>query len=565
MKKILIGFGVLLALLLIGLVALPSLIPSSVYKEQIETQLSRELARDVRVQGDVKLSIFPVIKANAGRVEIDNPDGFTQPRFAEMDAMSARVKLLPLLSKRVEIASFTLKNPSISLEKTASGATNWSFGEKTELEPEEQGPFKRDGRYNQIDPKIGNFTLENGSVSYADRQSNTDISLRDVNVSFELPSLSDPIGIEGSLIYNDTPATIALNLNSIRAFLDGQEAPITLGLKTDFADISAKGRFLAGQDITFDLDADGDVSDMAKLIALSPIEIPYADIVNTAKLSGNYNYDGKVLKAKGADITATGNDFTGSFKGSATLSDAPIFDGQVKLDAKNVAGLAKRLGQDIKGVSLLQTLKVSADLSGRESGFAASNINADVKGDGLEGTYVGTGTFGETLSTDGKFTTSLVSVADILTALDIDVPQAKAIKNLQASGNISLAAETINLSNLDAKTEGGALSGTYQGGATLGEVPAFEGRFDVAIPSVPELATASATDIPYANTIGKVVMEGRVSGQGENITLPELSAVLSGGQLNVCNVVICRIRHAGHGWQLLPGIDGPGFGFRQAP
>jgi len=123
MKKIIIGFAVLIILLIIGLIALPSLIPSSVYKENIETQLSRELAREVRVQGDVKLSVFPVIKANTGRVEIDNPDGFTEERFAEMDAMSARIKLLPLFSKRVEISSFTLKNPSIN--STARAERIW--------------------------------------------------------------------------------------------------------------------------------------------------------------------------------------------------------------------------------------------------------------------------------------------------------------------------------------------------------------------------------------------------------------------------------------------------------
>ena len=73
MKKIIIGIVILAILLVIGLVALPSLVPSSVYKDKIESQLTEELGRDVRVVGDIKLSAFPVIKANAGRVEIDNP------------------------------------------------------------------------------------------------------------------------------------------------------------------------------------------------------------------------------------------------------------------------------------------------------------------------------------------------------------------------------------------------------------------------------------------------------------------------------------------------------------
>lgn len=607
MKKFVIGFVILLVILVVGLLALPSLIPSSVYKENIETQLTRELARDVRVQGDVKLSVFPVIKANTGRVEIDNPEGFTQERFIEMEAMSARIKLFPLFSKRVEIASFTLKNPSITLEKRKDGQTNWAFGESDAPQPpKEEGPFKRDGRYNEVDPKIGNFTLENGAINYADRISGTDIALSDVNVSFELPSLAEPITINGSLNYNDTPATIDLDLNSIRAFLDGKEAPVSLKLKTDFSEISAKGRFLAGQDITFNLDAQADVSNMSKLAALSPTEIPYVDLLNSAKLSGNYNYDGTIIKAKDADISAIGQDFKGVFKGNATLSETPIFDGQVELDAQNIAALAKEFDQDIKGLSLLRTVKFSADLARQGSGFKATNINAAITGDGLSGNFKGAGQFDETVSakgtfnadvksisnklaileidapqakilqaitasgtldmtdktyrvtnldtniigdglsgnykgsatytealtTDGSFTANITSVADTVAALEIDLPEAKAIQNLTASGNVSMAGETIRLTNLDTRTEGGILSGSYKGGASLGGTPAFDGNFDVTLTSLEDFAAITAKEIPYAETIGRITINGSVSGQGEAITLPTLTAALTDGKIN---------------------------------
>lgn len=532
MKKFVIGIVLLLVVLVAGLLALPSLVPSSVYKEKIETQLSKELARDVRVQGDVKLSVFPVIKANTGRVEIDNPDGFSQARFAEMDAMSARVKLWPLLSKRVEIASFILKSPSINLEKRKDGKTNWAFGEQTAETSAPKGPFRRDGRYQGLDPQIGNFTLENGAISYADRQSGTEIALSDVNVGFELPSLSAPLNIKGSLNYNNVPAELDINLDSLRAFLDGQEAPIALKLKTEFSDISTTGRFLAGQDITFDLDVDADVSDMAKLAALSPKEVPYADLVNSAKLSGNYSYDGTVIKAKGADISATGRDFTGSFNGNATLAETPIFDGRVELDAKNIEVLAKEFDQDVKGLSLLQTVNFTADLAGQAKGFKAENISADIKGDGLEGRFSGTANYGETLSAAGTFNASADSIPAILTALELDIPQAKAAQSIDASGQVSLADETVTLSEINAKTEGGIFEGQYEGRASLGETPAFEGSFKTTISSLADFASITATEIPYAQIIGRIAIDGRVSGEGETISLPELTAALSDGQIN---------------------------------
>lgn len=532
MKKFIIGFIVLIVILLVGLLALPSLIPSAVYKEKIETQLTKELAREVRVQGEVKLSVFPVIKANTGRVEIANPEGFSKERFAEMDAMSARVKLLPLFSKRVEIASFTLKNPSITLEKRKDGTTNWAFGVPDKEVVETQGPFKRDGRYKSVDPQIGNFALENGAISYFNQQSGTELTLSKVDVNFELPSLSDPIIIDGSLNFNDTPATIGLTLDSVRSFLDGKEAPVSVTLKTDFSDISAKGRFLPGEGITFNLDADAEISDMAKLAALSPTEVPYADLVNSAKLTGNYSYDGSVIKARGADIAAIGQDFNGAFKGNATLAETPVFDGRVDLDAKNIANLAKEFGQDIKGLSLLESIKFNADLSGQAKGFKAENISANIAGDGINGTFSGVANYGDALSAAGTFTARAASIPNILTALELDIPQAKAAKSLDASGQVSLAGDIVKLTNVNAKTEGGVFAGQYQGGASLGDSPAFDGTFNVAISSLAGFAAVTATEIPYAQTIGKIAIDGQVSGQGQNITLPRLTAALSDGQIN---------------------------------
>ena len=293
MKKLLIGSGSVIVLAIVGIIALPSFVPSSVYKEKIETQLSKELGRSVRVLGDVKLGVFPVIRANTGRVEIDNPDGYSAKHFASMDAMSARVKLLPLLSKRVEITSFTLKNPLINLERKADGQENWVFAEPDEAAPKDEaetGPFKRNGRYAQIDPAIGKFTLEGGNISYVDAIKGASHKLENVNVAVALTGLAAPLKIDGDFIYNGTAADLDMNLNSPRDFLDGREAPLNLRLKTEFTEIDAKGRFLASEDIAFNFDVDGEVSDMKRLVSLSPKPIPYADKISTVKLAGNYNY-----------------------------------------------------------------------------------------------------------------------------------------------------------------------------------------------------------------------------------------------------------------------------------
>ncbi len=608
MKKLLIGTGLILIIGVVGLVALPSLIPSSVYKEKIEAQLEKELAREVTVSGDVKLSVFPVIKANAGRVEIDNPDGFSSEQFAAMDGMSARVKLWPLLSKRVEISSFTLVNPQINLEKNAAGQTNWSFGEDDAAPVEtESGPFKRDGRFTDIETSIGNFTLENGSIRFVDQTQGATHDLSDVNLSFSIPSLADPIKIDGALSYNELPAELDLELDSPKAFLNGESAPLAVKFKTEFTELDAKGQFLPGEDIAFNLDMSGDVSDVAKLVSLLPEKPEHVDLISTVNFDGNYNFDGKTLSVKGADIRAVGPKLDARFDGDATLSETPVLSGDLSLNASDIQNLAKRFDQDIQGLALLETANITASFSAEGDGFIANNINADLKGDNLTANYTGTGKFqnetptangrfsidipsvakaneiaglnieqanalgrlsasgnvgfsneivtitdlnaqtkgdvisgeysgaftlNETPALDGRFSVNIPSIAKANDIAGLNIDAANAVGNLQASGQINLANEIINLTGLTAKTSGDIVSGEYNGSATIGETPSYDGNFTANLTSLSTFSEAAKIEVPYAEAIGKIDLSGSVSGAGETITLSSLDARLSEGQIN---------------------------------
>ena len=76
LSRILKLAGLLVVVLLALVIAAPYFVPSSVYKERIETSAEQALGRDVTLTGDVKVRFFPRIEAVAGQAEIANPDGF---------------------------------------------------------------------------------------------------------------------------------------------------------------------------------------------------------------------------------------------------------------------------------------------------------------------------------------------------------------------------------------------------------------------------------------------------------------------------------------------------------
>lgn len=531
MRKLLIGVAIVPLLAVTALAVVPSLVPSSVYKEKIQTQLTKELARDVTIDGEVKLSVFPSIRAKTGRVVIANPGGFSSTNFAAMDGLEAKVKLLPLLSKRVEIAAFKLKNPVINLEKNKSGVANWVMGEeKPAAEKPEAGPFKRDGRYSDVDPAIGLFSIEDGAISYVDAVKGDSYDLADVNVKFSLPSLADTVKIDGDAVFNGQPLTMDMSLDSPRKFLNGDAAPLSLDLKTDFADVTAKGEFLASQDIAFDLNIDGDVSDIAALAAYLPKDLPLTELANTASLKGDYRYDGKVFSAKNAEITAQGDLLNAAYKGDAVMSAKPVLDGSVDLDVKDVPKLAALLKQDITGLDLAKTLTLKADMNAQGTGFAAKNIDAAIAGDGLDVTFKGTGAYGDDISAAGAFTANAASIPAIVDKLKLDLPQAAALGSADVKGQLNMTGDTLSVDVENAKTSGEALTASYTGKITrAGEAISAIGNFDADIPSVSNLAQIAKIDMPQAKAAGRLAIKGAVNHSGAGTKLTGLDVKTDGG------------------------------------
>ncbi|WP_409433777.1 AsmA family protein [Litorimonas sp. RW-G-Af-16] len=618
MKKLLIAIGVLITLLLAVLFIVPSLVPSSVYKDKIQTQLSSELGRDVLITGDVKLSTFPLIKAKTDGVTIKNPEGFTATDFAQISGLEARVKLLPLFSKRVEISRFTLRDPIIRLEKRADGVANWEFGDRpTEPKPD-TGPFKRDGRMAALDPQIGAFTLENGTLTYDDAVTGQSISVTDINTFVSLPSMAKTLIIDGSLVYDDMPLTLDLAMNSPRAFLNGQSATIEGNIKTDFASAKVDGSFLPSEAIAFAANIDGNVSDLA---ALKPFlgetalgeTAKYVDLAKTASLIGDIRYEGETISAENTNINIEGDALTFRFAGNARMADVPTASGDIALNITDLTSLKSYLPQDVKGLDLLKTVDVTAKLQSTEQGVEATALDAKFDGPSVAGSYTGTASYNakaepkNAVTAKGQFKANSDNPAKLAAIFAPDVQGAAALGATSVSGTVDMAGQAVRATNISFKTEGndlratysgdasfvngkaaangnvdaniadlpaltrimgltienidavktvamkgsvnysdtatslkglsasltnGAVNGTYEGDATLGEIPAFDGAFTATIPQLAKLDQALTMDIPYDNAIGQLAVSGKIKGSGQNIDIKDIIADLTQGLLN---------------------------------
>ena len=123
--KILKIVGIVVAVLLVILIAIPFLINVNSFRPKIETELTTALGRQVTV-GNLSLSIL------SGTVGADNISIADDPRFGKSPFVAAKslkvgVELMPLIfSKQLNVTGITLDQPEITLLKAANGTWNYS-------------------------------------------------------------------------------------------------------------------------------------------------------------------------------------------------------------------------------------------------------------------------------------------------------------------------------------------------------------------------------------------------------------------------------------------------------
>ena len=237
MKKLLIGLGVVVLLLLVAVVVAPFLIPLDSYKGEIQARAKEATGRDLRIDGDISLSLLPVIAVSVENVGFANAPGASTPEMATVERLDVALQLLPLLSGEVAIDRFILERPVINLEVDAQGMPNWQLqtaGETTAPSGDAGDSGGGASRVSEI--RLGEVRLNDGTLNYLDRRSDQAMTVSEVNMELSLPSLSSPFAAEGSAIWNGEKIALEMNAENPSALMAGETT--NLAMKIDSAPVT---------------------------------------------------------------------------------------------------------------------------------------------------------------------------------------------------------------------------------------------------------------------------------------------------------------------------------------
>jgi AsmA protein len=220
--------GVVVVLFAVAAIAVSLLFDPNDYKGEITAAVQKATGRQLTLDGDLELAVFPTIRIAVGGATLSNAPGFGDEPMARIGSATLSLALLPLLAKRIEISQARLEGLELNLARNRSGANNWQDlgGGGT---PQEQAPAPADGGTSapaNLDLSVDDIEIENARVVWNDAATGSRWELTDFGMTAEDFGLGErfPLhmnfGLAGAdvavKVAADMQATITLADNSYR-------------------------------------------------------------------------------------------------------------------------------------------------------------------------------------------------------------------------------------------------------------------------------------------------------------------------------------------------------------
>jgi len=209
--------GILLFIVVV-IIVVPMVIDPNDYREQIQATVKEKTGRDLSINGDLSLSIFPWIGIGINDVSLSNAKGFKAEHFAEIQQANVKVKLLPLLSQQVEVSTVVLKGLRLNLAKNKTGQTNWEDMSQPPSESAEPSVSKEQGTSSDVAlaaVAIGGLQIVDANVTWNDASNNERYDLLDLDLTTGALSLGKPMGVDLAFTVDSSKpkATVRIKLN----------------------------------------------------------------------------------------------------------------------------------------------------------------------------------------------------------------------------------------------------------------------------------------------------------------------------------------------------------------
>jgi len=202
------------------LIAISLVVPADTVRDQVKGQILAVTGLDPVLNGAVDVSLFPAGSVTFSDVSFGDKWSDTPAFTAEQ--LVVRLRFLPFLLGRIEIADVTLVKPTITVAFDRNGTSNWTSHIESLARALQPSPG-REATFSEI-------RITDGIVVLHDEAKKIVESLTNVEFALAWPSISRTFAATGRFVWHDEPVDATLSLTDFISALVGERSGLKLRL-----------------------------------------------------------------------------------------------------------------------------------------------------------------------------------------------------------------------------------------------------------------------------------------------------------------------------------------------
>ncbi len=282
LKWLLITGGICFVVLIAAIIIIPQFIDVQKYKPLIEQKVSNATGRSFTLGDEIDISIFPWVGLKLTDLHLGSGAGFDKKDMVSVKEFEVRLKVMPLLSKKIEIKRFVMDNPIIYIEKTKAGTANWQGIGKKEQKQEKTDKTreKEKSSKDQTMPikalLVNNLSITNCQLTYVDHGTGLKKQISNLNLNLKDISFEKPIGVSLDADIDGKPVSLKGKLGPIGKEPGKDNIALDFILKAlEELEIKIDGNFIDPlKNPTIDLDLKASQFSLKRLFAAMNIDFP---------------------------------------------------------------------------------------------------------------------------------------------------------------------------------------------------------------------------------------------------------------------------------------------------
>ncbi|SMD08708.1 AsmA family protein [Primorskyibacter flagellatus] len=333
--RLLSAVVILILLAVVGVLMLPG----ERLAHLASSQLSKQLGREVTIQGDVSLTFWPTLSISTGPLEVANADWAGDTPLLSAQAARIGMDAAALLSGDITFRMIEADAPRITLITDADGRGNWELS-TTEANKTEAAPAPSSDQT----PTIPVFTLDRLRLSDASlhwRAAGADpVVMEGVELDLAWPDREGPATFDLTLRPEGDPVRIAATIGRPQAMMTGATGPLVASLDAPGGTAKFDGTFGTKPEAQGALSLD--LADTARFLAalgIAGVDLPQG-LGRKASGTGQITLsDGNRLALRDGKLTLDGNRLQAA--ADIALAAKPRITARLNADALDFSGLAQ--------------------------------------------------------------------------------------------------------------------------------------------------------------------------------------------------------------------------------